>query len=96
MKTQPRDSTHALLFLGKLSRDHLGYSLSRDQTSIKWSTLANLELAFFLKYPDHRKSYDEFMVTESIKWKGIFGQQFKIDSFSKFVFANKDDFDFIY
>lgn len=92
----PKDESHCLLFLGKLSRDKLGYMQSKQQALIPWSTLKNLELAFFEKYPNLKSDYDTFMISESKKWQKLFGLQFKIHSFSEFVFANKDQINFIY
>jgi len=93
---KPKDASHALLFLGKLSRDNLNYMQSKQQSSIDWSSLKNMETAFFKKYPDHRQSYDAFMISESKQWQKLFGSQFKLHSFSEFVFTHREDFDFIY
>ena len=92
----PKDSSHCLLFLGKLSRNRLNYMQSKVQNTIDWSSLKNLEIAFFDKYPNLKSDYDSFMISESKKWQKLFGQQFKIHSFSEFVFLNKNNLEFIY
>jgi len=96
MNTQPLDASHAMLFLGKLSRDRMEYTKSRDQASLNWFTMKNLETAFFAKYPNHRASYDEYMISESKHWQKLFGPQFKLQAFAEYVFANREDFTFIY
>ena len=93
---QSLDPSHALLFLGKLSRDQLNYTKQKDPTSCDWSSLKALEKAFLTKYPEQENAYRQFMTNESKKWQKLFTDTFKKHSLSLFVFENKQHFSFIY
>ena len=93
---KPLDESHAMLFLGRLSRDLLKYETLKDKTQCDWSTLKNLEKAFLTKYPDHAKPYAAFVIEKSKKWQKLFGELFKKHELSCYVFDHQDDFTFIY
>ena len=93
---EPLDESHAMLFLGWLSREHLKYATLKDKGSCDWSSLKNLEKAFLAKYPNHAKPYSEFVIEKSKKWQKLFTEQFKKHELSMYVFDNRGDFEFNY
>jgi hypothetical protein len=84
------DTLHAQLYIGKLSRDAVGYSSTPkgkdpDHT---WSSFKKMDSAFRAKHPDVAPALNAFMASEKAKWGELFSEQFKLNSLARFVSEN--------
>jgi hypothetical protein len=81
------DTLPALLYLGKLSRDAVGYSQTPKgkEPDHTWSTFKKMDAAFRAKHPDLVSELNSFMAAEKAKWGELFTELFKQHSLSVFV-----------
>jgi hypothetical protein len=82
------DTLHALLYLGRVSREAIGYGKVRGDQDHSWSTFKKLDTAFRAKHPEHVTALNEFMAEEKRVWGSLNSESFKIHSLSKFVSEN--------
>ena len=82
------DTLHALLYLGRVSREAIGYGKTRGDQDHTWSTFKKLDTSFREKHPDQVPALNQFMGEEKRKWGSLFSESFKTHSLSKFVSEN--------
>lgn len=83
------DTSHALLYLGKVSREAIGYGLTRGDQDHTWSSYKKLRAAFEAKHPEHVEPLKLFMVSEKREWPTEFTEIIKTYSLSKYVSENQ-------
>lgn len=81
------DTLLALLYLGKVSRDIVGYSKTPKgkEPDHTWSTFKKMDTAFRAVHPELVPALDEFMKSEKEKWSELFTELFKVNSLAIFV-----------
>lgn len=82
------DSLHALLYLGQISRDAIGYGKTRGEQDHTWSSYAKMRSAFLNKHPEYKQDLETYMNNEKRKWGTLFGDPFKLNSLAQFVNIN--------
>jgi hypothetical protein len=84
---QPTDTLFAMLYLGQISRDAVGYSQTPkgkdpDHT---WSSFKKMDGAFRAKHSDLAPELNSFMAAEKAYWGTLFTEGFKLNGLAKFV-----------
>lgn len=81
------DTFHALLYLGKISRDAVNYSNTPrgKEPDHTWSSFKKMDAAFRAKHPGLAPELNLFMSNEKERWGELFTEPFKINSLSMFV-----------